>query len=144
MEDYGLKVALAGQDPKALLASAQMLLGRGDGLTPTGDDLLAAALAGYLLLARAVRHPTNLIEMVTADLGTLAEQRTTSFSASLVKHGCRGRVARPVAGLLRALTGRGSIEKETKQLLDVGHTSGAALAAGLEIGASGLTMGSAQ
>jgi hypothetical protein len=114
-----------------------LLLGRGRGLTPEGDDLLAAALAAYRLVGEAVGGSGGwLIDRVTDEIAIAAAERTTSLSASLVRHACAGNVADPVARLLAALTDRGDLEAAIGEVLGVGHSSGAALADGVLVGAS--------
>jgi hypothetical protein len=62
-------------------------------------------------------------------------EMTASFSAALVRHALAGRVAAPVAQVLRALVGRSPLDDSIEALLAVGHTSGRALAQGVLIGA---------
>jgi Protein of unknown function (DUF2877) len=104
------------------------LLGRGSGLTPAGDDLLAGALASL----RALDSPA------ADDLGTavraLAPLSTTRLSAALLEAADVGAVVPEAAGVLRALAGAGDVETAARRLVDVGHTSGWHLAAGLLVG----------
>lgn len=113
-----LTTASAGAD---LVAD---LLGRGSGLTPAGDDVLA----GFLVGARAFGQP---VPAIVAAVRRLAPTRTTALSAALLWHATRGQCADEVAVLATALTGRGAPEPALARLLAVGHTSGAALADGL-------------
>lgn len=133
-----LWTALAARDPEGVLRAADGLLGRGPGLTPDGDDVLAAALASYRLIGTALaddRAPAT-VDAVAEPLADSAAQRTTSLSASLLRHALAGAVADPVAALLRALTGRGRVAEALDRLLLVGHTSGSALAGGVLLGAA--------
>jgi len=104
------------------------LLGRGSGLTPAGDDLLAGALAGL----RALDSPA------ADDLGTvvraLAPRGTTRLSAALLEAADVAAVVPEAAGVLRALAGAGDVEAAAGRLVDLGHTSGWHLAAGLLVG----------
>jgi hypothetical protein len=135
-----LRSALVGNSAGGILHSARLLLGKGPGLTPEGDDYLAGAMAGTRLLAEALRRErtTALIAGVSVPLAKLADARTTSFSASLIHSALRGQVAEPAGALLRALAGRGDIESSHQSLLRVGHSSGPALAAGLILAAQAL------
>ncbi len=146
--------ALRAGDAAALVGG---LLGRGPGLTPSGDDLLASLLgclasgldAAPLRRAVAARAPV----------------RTTALSAALLWHAARGECISEVAALAAALTGlRSAPAGQTglgsaaaglalagheaaartstsqtavavRRLLAVGHTSGAALALGLVLAA---------
>lgn len=103
------------------------LLGRGPGLTPAGDDVLA----GWLL---AVHHDPDL----PADLATAVEAApatTTALSAALLREAVQGRGVPAAVALADALGGHGDIGAALDRLLRVGHTSGAALALGLLRGA---------
>jgi len=106
------------------------LLGRGPGLTPAGDDVLA----GWLL---AVHHDAaardGLLPVVAAAPGA-----TTALSATLIGEAAAGRGIPAALALADALAGHGEprgVGAALDRLLRVGHTSGAALAHGLLRGA---------
>ncbi|HET6952834.1 MAG TPA: DUF2877 domain-containing protein, partial [Acidimicrobiales bacterium] len=119
-------------------AGARALLGRGTGLTPAGDDLLAGALAAL----RAVGSPAA--DDLGAAVRTLAPARTTRLSAALLDAADRGAVVPEAAAVLRATEaaaaparrqGRaGALAGAVDRLVAVGHTSGWHLAAGLLAG----------
>lgn len=103
----GLDLAVAG------------LLGRGPGLTPEGDDVLAGALVALAAVGSPVR------DRLAAAVETLlagSQTRTTTVSAALLRCAVRGQAIPELARFLR--TG------DAAALLAVGHTSGAALARG--------------
>jgi hypothetical protein len=132
--------ALDGTSPEDLVEASLALLGRGPGLTPEGDDVLAGALAAVRTLGTALGC-TPALAMLNAARDPLvraAKDRTTTFSAALIRCALRGEVAAPAAGLLRALAGRGDAGSCYGDLLRVGHTSGPALAAGIVLGAQTL------
>lgn len=104
-------------DPPA----ARRLLGRGDGLTPLGDDVLA----GWLALHRAARVPTPEVDAVV----DLARSRTTLLSATLLDCARHGEVLPEYAAWVRAL-GTGDQPAAVRALHSVGATSGAGLHAG--------------
>jgi hypothetical protein len=148
-------VPMLTSDPAAAVAR---LLGRGPGLTPAGDDVLA----GFLVGARAF----GLVGTeVGAAIAALAPARTTALSAALLWHAARGEcidelaavgcaVTRDVTGgdvsggdvsggdltggdlSSRDVSGCGQLEPALGRLLAVGHTSGAALATGLAAAAA--------
>jgi hypothetical protein len=126
----------AGDGARAWAAARRGLLGRGPGLTPSGDDLLAGLVAGTGLLAEA-RGCSELDEVaatarrIGADLAAVAPDATTAISAGLLRHAARGEVAAPAAVLLRALTGHGPIEAAVRSLLGFGSSSGRDLTVGL-------------
>lgn len=99
------------------------LAGRGPGLTPAGDDLLAGYAAG-LVLFRSDRAAARRI----ADM---ACGRTTSLSATLLRHACAGELPEPAHDLLE----RG----DAGPLERWGHSSGRWLKLGLALACSGDT-----
>jgi hypothetical protein len=94
------------------------LLGRGDGLTPAGDDLLC----GWLAVHRAAGRATPEVDAaVRARL-----HRTTLLSATLLECALAGEAVPQVRAWLRAL--RTPAERSAaRAVLDIGHTSGRAL-----------------
>lgn len=118
--------ALAADPP----AAVDGLVGRGGGLTPAGDDLVAGCLAAL----RARRHPAA--GALGAAVRRRAPGRTTRLSAALLAAADRGAVVPEAAAVLRALTappGPG-LDRAAGRLLGLGHTSGWYLAAGLAVG----------
>ncbi|HEX6148628.1 DUF2877 domain-containing protein [Nocardioides sp.] len=104
-------------------ATADDLLGRGEGLTPLGDDVLA----GWLALHRAAGVPTPDVEEVVRG----ATERTTLLSATLLDCAQHGEVLPEYAAWLRAL-GTDEEPARVRALHAVGATSGA----GLHLGAT--------
>jgi hypothetical protein len=103
------------------------LLGRGPGLTPAGDDLLAGLLVG-------LHHRSELRDPLAAEVARLARTRTTTLSATLLRHAAAGHAIPAVTAVADALAGAGQdgdLEIALDRLLRVGDTSGAALAWGL-------------
>ncbi len=106
------------------VADPARLLGLGSGLTPSGDDVLA----GYLAGAAAYGLPVDeLRTFVCAE----APRRTTTLSAALLRHAAAGEAIPQVCRLLLALDDGIRTDDALAGLLRVGHTSGAALAAGV-------------
>ena len=95
------------------------LVGRGDGLTPLGDD----ALCGWLALHRSVGEPTPAVDALLP--------RTTLLSATLLDCALRGEVLPEFAAYLTAL---GTPEEPARAaaLAAIGHTSGAGLLHGAQ------------
>ncbi|WP_051581704.1 DUF2877 domain-containing protein [Pseudonocardia acaciae] len=119
--------ALAAATDEAGQAEAAVgLLGRGPGLTPSGDDVLA----GFLVAARAFGRPSRGVERAVA---LHAGRATSALSAQLLRHAARGECAEQLATVLTSPR-RGdtaSTARPVARLLAVGHTSGAALAHGV-------------
>ncbi|MBO0846352.1 MAG: DUF2877 domain-containing protein [Nocardioides sp.] len=105
-------------------ATVADLVGRGDGLTPFGDDVLC----GWLALHRAVGVPTPAVD----DAVRRALPRTTTLSATLLECALAGEVADLVAGYVRAVGTPG--EPDARVALEsLGHSSGRGLAHGLDL-----------
>lgn len=115
---------LAAGRPEAVPA----LLGRGSGLTPLGDDVLA----GWLASAVATGSLTDRAAPVAASVAAEAHERTTLLSTTLLDCARRGDVLPEFRRLLLDLaapTGSG-VTSSVDALLRVGHTSGAGLLLG--------------
>lgn len=106
------------------------LLGRGEGLTPEGDDLLAAAL----VTARATGDP-RLSGWCARTRLALATRRTTAVSRGLLHHALEGWATPELAEVLAALGGTdaATLDRAMDRLLAVGRTSGAALLDGVAL-----------
>jgi Protein of unknown function (DUF2877) len=111
-------------------AAAAGLLGRGPGLTPAGDDLLCGALAAGVLFGIPV---TRLAEAVRDRLA--GELITTGLSRQLLSRALAGDGLPELQQLAEAMCSRDGVEQACRRLLRIGHSSGAALAAGLLAGA---------
>jgi hypothetical protein len=114
-----LRAGISGLDvgvPPA--APFEALLGLGPGLTPSGDDVLA----GYLLGCIAFGLPVP-----TAG----GWHRTTALSAALLRHARAGECVPELAAVIVGLGAATPLGPALTALLRVGHTSGAALAAGV-------------
>lgn len=96
---------------------AVSLAGRGAGLTPAGDDLLAGYAAGLVLFHGRRDEARALVEA--------ACPRTTALSATLLRHAANGELPEPAHDLLE----RG----EAAPLLRWGRSSGHYLMLGLAI-----------
>jgi hypothetical protein len=99
-------------------------IGRGDGLTPLGDDVVC----GWLALYRATGVASAAVDhAVRRLLG-----RTTALSVALLESALLGDVADPVADYLRALGGPDAPAARDR-LTSVGHSSGSGLAHGIDL-----------
>lgn len=110
----GLVEALTSGRP--LIPPVERLIGRGPGLTPYYDDVLA----GLLVTLAALGSPK--LQPLGAAVRALAPTRTTFVSAALLHHAARGECIPELAAFLSG---------ETDALRDVGHTSGAGLVEGV-------------
>lgn len=98
-------------------------LGRGPGLTPSGDDVLAGAIA--TLWSTGALAPSPLASLRRA-LDRAARERTTEISAEYLYYACRGMVAGPLRSLLAALhhADTPAAIAAVNRLRGYGHTSG--------------------
>jgi hypothetical protein len=116
----------AGESPAAAVAQ---LLGRGPGLTPTGDDVLAGALVALSALGSPAAGVLG-----TAVLAA-APQATTTVSAALLTHAARGECIPQLADLVEAVgAAEAGLPRAAGALLAVGHCSGAGLLHGVLVG----------
>ncbi len=115
----GLGLLAAGD----LDAAAAQLAGRGDGLTPTGDDVLA----GYAAWRWADGSPV-----------TLPAQRCASLGRAYLRCAERGELPEPAARVLEAIRAGEpqAAARRASGLSDWGATSGAALLWGMAAGAA--------
>jgi hypothetical protein len=93
------------------------LAGRGGGLTPAGDDLLAGYAAGLVLFHGCLAEAEAIARAAAA--------RTTSLSATLLRHAARGELPEPAHALLE--------HGDPAPLRSFGHSSGRALMVGLAL-----------
>lgn len=118
-----------GDPVRDLAALAAVVGGRGPGLTPEGDDLLA----GALLAVRAARGGAGLAAVA-------ASVSTTEVAGAFLRWAARGQCIEPAHGWLAA-TAAGDTARTAHaraRLLGVGASSGAALLRGMQLGLTGL------
>ncbi len=125
-------VGLVAFAPVVSATSVSALVGRGDGLTPLGDDVIC----GWLAAHRAAGVPTDDVDAAVRRL----LPRTTTLSASLLGCAVAGEVADPVAAYLRSL-GTPDEERARSALEAFGQSSGLGLAHGLDLALGALTSG---
>lgn len=114
----------AGGEIRSLAA----LVGVGEGLTPSGDDVLVGVLAGLDAALEVSGEAAALRQRLCAELerGVL---RTTRLAAQMLDAAAAGFYAEPVLTLLQTLAlpkpGAKALERDVAALLAVGHHSGA-------------------
>jgi hypothetical protein len=114
----------AGGEIRGLAA----LVGGGEGLTPSGDDVLMGVLAGLDAARELSGDAAALRQRLCAELerGT---SRTTRLAAQMLDAAAAGFYAEPVLGLLETLAlprpGAKALERAVAALLAIGHRSGA-------------------
>jgi hypothetical protein len=119
--------AVRDRDRALAREAAERLVGRGPGLTPEGDDVLAAA-------AGVVHALGPFVGMSREDQDRFARslvppdvvRRTTSLSATLLELAAIGEVIEPLCTLLETEPDGPLLERAVERLRRVGHTSGPA------------------
>lgn len=110
---------LAAGDP----AAVPDLLGRGDGLTPVGDDVLC----GWLAARWSLREPVAAVAAAVR----VRRRRTTALSAELLDCAAHGEALPQFSAWLVDASSPGPRTSDAASaLLAVGHTSGAGLLLG--------------
>jgi hypothetical protein len=132
--------AVGERDPEPAAAAVRALLGRGPGLTPEGDDLLAAVAGTLAVLGPAIVPPSPAEagdppdppwDPLLAALRPLSG-RTTALSATLLGLALDRRLPEPAARLLDlSPTGERAWPAALTRLERLGHGSGRAYAAGI-------------
>ena len=117
--------AVVSRDPSLAAAAGRRWIGRGGGLTPEGDDLVAgvAAVVASLPWPGALRE-----EWLGALVGDDLRSRTTSLSATLLELAVRGMGPEPLQALV---AGDASALARLEAL---GHSTGRAIARGAAVG----------
>jgi hypothetical protein len=113
------------------------IIGRGGGLTPEGDDLVAGAAAAIGAFGDAAGFDSQgwLDALLPADV----RDRTNSLSATLLELAVRGLVPEPLMPVLDLRIGHTELLDALERLAGVGHSTGRAWAAGCAVAAQFLT-----
>ena len=116
-----LRPGLAALEQGALARAVELLAGRGDGLTPAGDD----ALAGYAAWTVAAGSPVTL--------SALAAPRASPIGLAYLLCAERGEVPEPATGVIAAVLGGDTraAGRHALALRSWGASSGAALLWGM-------------
>ena len=123
--------SLGDRDPELARRAAALLIGRGPGLTPEGDDFLAAAAATIFACEPSIGwSPKELAAWRSAVLPDDLRERTTALSATLLELAVDGFVSEPVQTLFDLNAPFKEWHGELNRLKKVGHGTGRAWAAG--------------
>jgi Protein of unknown function (DUF2877) len=119
--------AVESRDPDRARLVGRRLIGRGGGLTPEGDDLVA----GVAAVVASLPWPSALREAwLGALVGDDLRGRTTALSATLLELAVRGMGPEPLQALLAGDAGA------LARLEALGHSTGRAIARGAAVGLS--------
>jgi len=129
-----LALAYAAGDIESVYSASLALLGLGAGLTPSGDDLVAAALFGHRLIDR-----DEAWARVGRELARAAASASHAISAALLADTVAGESFEPLHELADALAAgeaRAALAA-ARALICVGHASGWDMLAGFLLGILG-------
>jgi hypothetical protein len=115
---------------------ARCLCGRGSGLTPAGDDMLAGWMAFNWLLHGRTRRLLEACQQILQ----VARRQTHLLSVCWLSYAAAGYVALPVRDLLQAITldEKAEIAIAARSVLSMGATSGFDLIQGILLAAGGI------
>ena len=115
---------------------AHLLCGRGPGLTPSGDDILAGWMAVNWLVHGPQPHLLAAYQQILA----VAARQTHLLSQCWLRYAADGYVAEPIGVLLQALTREHEAELRdaTRAVLALGATSGVDVIHGILLGIAGI------
>lgn len=127
----GLKNAIVSQDNRYIKNNLLKIIGRGKGLTPSGDDLLIG-----LIWANDIRRIFSEESISALKELIVEEGLTTDVSTSYYKAALTGRYSSRLIDLCNALINidRLEIEKQILQIIEYGHTSGRDILSGIALG----------
>lgn len=117
-----LRKGLRDGEREEICRRCKAMVGLGQGLTPTGDDMLLGALTALTM------YEPELGAKLAEAVGPLLD-RTNDISASYLRQALQGRAATPVIGALEGLVTGEWTAVET--LLQVGHSSGGDILEGI-------------
>jgi hypothetical protein len=134
-----LAALLRGDSGMAKEASLE-LAGRGPGLTPDGDDLLAAAAAATIAFESPVDLPSEAAGSLRAALPPAdLDRRTGALSATLLRLSVEGHVIDPVRSILDLSTSQQTWIRALARLQRIGHGTGRTYAVGCALAALALS-----
>ncbi|WP_419512838.1 DUF2877 domain-containing protein [Lactobacillus kimbladii] len=107
------------------------LLGRGKGLTPSGDDILCGYIFVLLLVDKANTYLSSLVKQIKNNL-----KLTTDVSKAYLICATQGYVNSKVYQLYKSFKNHNfkDIDSELNSILEIGHTSGRDLSYGIKLG----------
>jgi hypothetical protein len=125
--------------PEIVRAMAQYFCGRGIGLTPAGDDMLAGWMACNWLL----HGPTTRLLEACQQILLVARQQTHLLSQCWLSYAAEGNIALPMRDLLAALTQERQepLLAAAQDVLALGATSGYDFMQGMLLAATSASIG---
>lgn len=117
----------ANVDPDIGAAAASRLIGLGGGLTPVGDDVIAATALTILALGEATgRSTAETVAWIEAVVPAELERRTIPVSVTLLRLAADGDAIGPAAELLDPGSSDSALASAAAELSRIGHSTGRA------------------
>jgi hypothetical protein len=119
--------ALADSNTAQMLSAACHLIGRGPGLTPSGDDFLVGCLRGLWLMRRNAPGARRMLDDLQAALLPDLDARTTRVGAEFIRYALDGAFAEVLDQAAVALLAPAHppiVQSTVSHLLAQGETSG--------------------
>lgn len=129
-----MAAACRSQDQQRILLGAEALIGFGGGLTPSGDDFLGGLLFGMRTLL-GVYPGLDLFDI--AIIGEPYRSRTNPISFTLLDDLAKGHAIEPLHRIVNGILGGelpDNVYLAILQLIEVGHSTGWDMLAGLFTG----------
>lgn len=127
----GLREACTTENPEEIDSALRKVMGRGKGLTPSGDDLLLG-----MLWVNALRKFLHAEFLDRLQLLVQKDDLTTQVSKSYLQSALEGRYHALLLSLAQALVNKDSSQMSANvvKLKKIGHTSGADMLSGIALG----------
>ena len=126
-----ISLSIRDRDWLEFFKCSTKIVGVGIGLTPSGDDFLCGVFASLYFYNTIFND--SLTEDQLKNLANSVEHKTSPFSATLIKSAAQGWVQDLISYWLVSLfqTDSKQVKKLTKDILKIGHSSGADILLGL-------------
>lgn len=125
-----LKRACLREDLKEMTILGRSLMGLGQGLTPSGDDVLM----GLFLVLGLEGSPMNYLDFILREIIQEKTEDTTDVSYQGLLRASNGFYRSILVEAVEALTTWGNIEQILIEVLSIGHSSGRDLLYGILTG----------
>lgn len=134
-EQFRLVDCLAGQKEDETRAVLDLWIGRGAGLTPSGDDIITGLSAIYCYSGKQ-----RELKTLKAYIERFALQRTTLISSEYLYYASKGYFSSTIVNAVNALNADciSETDESLKALRKTGHTSGLDVLYGILLGISTL------
>jgi hypothetical protein len=117
--------------PDQVIKACEVLLGRGSGLTPAGDDIILGLLLAFRRWG-SILYPMPDLKKVLLEVPQAAHMKTTTLSANLIECASQGQAdLRLIQALDGLITGQPDLDICAEYLADWGSSSGVEVLCGI-------------